>query len=104
KVRHDSLPGQRPDPFRYLSFCSLADQYSANMSPPTPVLSGSTAASVALAQIAASMAFPPRRSTSSAAAEASGWLVQTMPFFARTADRPGHWPGRERREELIGLP
>src|SRR5947207_1234269 len=72
------------------------------MSPPTPVLRGSTAASVALAHIAASMALPPLRKIFSAAEDASGWLVQTMPLFARTVERPGHWPGRERRGGVIG--
>ena len=51
-------------------------------SPPMPVDIGSTAASMAAAATAASMALPPARSMSMAASEACGCEVQAMPFSA----------------------
>src|SRR5262245_30706129 len=52
-----------------------------------PVDIGSTTFRTAAALIAASTAFPPSVNTRGAAAEASGWLVATMPFIARTGER-----------------
>jgi len=58
------------------------------MSPPTPVIIGSTTDNTAAAVIAASIAFPPFCSTASAAVVASGWLVAAAPFGAYTGDLP----------------
>ena len=50
------------------------------MPPPRmPTIIGSTTVSVKNAAIAASIALPPAASISAPAAEASGWLVTTMP-------------------------
>src|SRR5262245_56367318 len=57
------------------------------MSPPIPVELGSTTLRTAAALMAASTALPPSCRTRRAAAEASGWLVATMPFIARTGER-----------------
>jgi len=67
----------RPLAFSATSFCSLARQMMANMSPPKPVMCGSATLSTAAAASIASIALPPWRSTSSPAADASGWLVAT---------------------------
>ena len=64
------------------------------MSPPMPVMCGSVTLSTAAAATAASMALPPRRSTSRPAAEASGWLVATAPLRAWTVERPAMEVGR----------
>ena len=72
----------RPLALRATSFCSLATQTIANMSPPIPVIIGSTTLSTAAAVTAASIALPPCCSTSRPAAVASGWLVAIMPFGA----------------------
>ena len=66
-----------PDPDRPLessptSRPSSADHSSANMSPPIPVMCGSTTFSIAAAATAASTAFPPRSITEIAARLASG--------------------------------
>ena len=52
-----------------------------------PQLIGSTTPSTALAAMAASMADPPRASTSAPACDASVWLVATMPNFEITMER-----------------
>jgi hypothetical protein len=52
------------------------------MSPPIPVIWGSTTLSTAAAVTAASMALPPRSRTLSPAAVASGWLVAIIPCGA----------------------
>ena len=52
-----------------------------------PQLIGSTTPSTALAAIAASIALPPRLSTSTPACAASVWLVATMPLGAITTER-----------------
>ncbi len=72
----------RPLALSATSFCSLASQTIANMSPPMPVMCGSVTLSTAAAATAASTALPPWRRTSRPAAEASGWLVATAPFGA----------------------
>ena len=82
-----------PDPDRPLessptSRPSSADHSSANMSPPIPVMCGSTTFSTAAAATAASTAFPPRSMTESAAQLASGWLVAAALLGASTVDRP----------------
>ena len=77
------------------SLCSLADQTMANMSPPIPVICGSTTFSTAAAVTAASIAFPPRCSTASPAAVASGWLVAMAPWGAYTVERPASVVSRE---------
>src|SRR6478735_8276647 len=59
----------------------------AKRSPPTPFIVGSTTASTAAAVMAASTALPPCCSTRKPAADASGWLVATMPFLASTTER-----------------
>ncbi len=66
----------------------MALQISANMSPPTPVIIGSTTESTAAAVTAASIALPPFSSTRIAAEVASGWLVAATPFGAYTGERP----------------
>src|SRR5207248_4495661 len=48
--------------------------------------------STAAIAIAASTAVPPRFNTSRPTWEASGWLVATMPWLARTTDRPAGTP------------
>ena len=65
----------------------------ANRSAPSPVLFGSTTASAAAPATAASAAVPPCCSIFSPAWAASGWLVATMPWRARTSerDRSDHW-------------
>src|SRR3569623_2365199 len=67
-------------------------------SPPMPVWCGSTTARTAAAATAASMALPPRRRMSRAAALASGLGVATMASGASAGERPGSWRSR------IGLP
>ena len=57
-----------------------------------PVMCGSVTLSTAAIAIAASHALPPRRSTSTPVCDASGWLVATMPWLARTTDRPAGTP------------
>ena len=84
----------RPLALSATNFCSLASHTMANMSPPMPVMCGSVTLSTAAEVIAASIAFPPCCSTSSAAAEASGWLVATIPFGAYTTERPAIVGGR----------
>ena len=49
----------RPLAFSATSFCSLASQTIANMSPPMPVMCGSVTLNTAAAVTAASMALPP---------------------------------------------
>src|SRR5712691_5705831 len=58
------------------------------MSPPMPVMCGSVTFSTAAIAIAASTALPPRLSTSMPTADASGWLLATIAWLARTTDRP----------------
>ena len=79
--------GDLPDALSPWSFCVLASQTMANKSPPTPLPVGSIRPRQALAAMAASTAEPPRFSTSSPTCVASGWLVQTMPFWAITSER-----------------
>ena len=78
----------RPLALSATSFFSFALQMSANMSPPRPVIIGSTTASTAAAVTAASIALPPCCSTLIAAVVASGWLVAATPFGAYTGDLP----------------
>ena len=78
----------RPLALSATSFRSFASHTMANMSPPIPVMCGSVTLSTAAAVTAASIAFPPCCSTSSAADDASGWLVATIPCGAYTTDRP----------------
>ncbi len=59
----------------------------AKRSPPTPTFIGSTTLSTAAAATAASMALPPCFRTCSPAWAASGWLVVTMPCWAKTSAR-----------------
>ncbi len=72
----------RPLALSPTSLWSLADQNSANMSPPGPVIIGSTKPRTAAAVTAALNAFPPRSRTASPAALASGWLVAMTPWGA----------------------
>src|SRR5947207_3262464 len=58
------------------------------MSPPMPVMCGSVTFNTAAIAIAASDALPPRRSTSMPTSDASGWLLATIAWLARTTDRP----------------
>ena len=83
----DAAPGARPLPFRACTFFSPSWRTRANISPPTPVDSGSTTLRVAAAATAASTALPPCISICSPACAASGWLVATIPFNASTGDR-----------------
>jgi hypothetical protein len=53
-----------------------------------PVIIGSVTLSTAAIATAASTALPPRLRISSPVKEASGWLEATMPFCARTTERP----------------
>src|SRR5262245_4542316 len=53
-----------------------------------PVMCGSVTFSTAAIAIAASAAFPPRLRISIPASDASGWLVATIAWPARTTDRP----------------
>ena len=64
-----------------------ADQTSANISPPRPLLNGSTTFRVNAAATAASAAFPPDCKTDKPATAASGWVVASMPFVAATTER-----------------
>jgi hypothetical protein len=52
-----------------------------------PQLIGSTTPNTALAAMAASIADPPRASTSAPACDASVWLVATMPNLEITMER-----------------
>ena len=62
-----------------LSPCSPPPAHtSANASAPIPLLVGSRTVSATAVATAASMALPPRRSMSSPACAASGWLVATQ--------------------------
>ncbi len=94
--------GDRPDPLSPYSFLVLLSQTMAKMSPPIPLTWGSTTPSIALAAIAASMAFPPARKISMPAWVLNGWEVQTIPFCAMTSLRPAQvlpdirsWPEAE---------
>src|SRR6056297_1920817 len=64
-----------------------AVRYSANTSPPRPVLVGSTTLSAAAVATAASKALPPSRNNWTPASAASGWLVATRPLGAWTVER-----------------
>src|SRR5438445_8522990 len=77
----------RPLPLSPYSRRSLADHTMANMSPPIPVICGSTTLSTAAAVTAASTALPPCSSTARPAAVARGWLVAIMPCAAYTVER-----------------
>src|SRR5580704_6734528 len=66
-------------------------------SPPMPVCVGSTTPRSATAAIAASIALPPRRSTSSAVKVANGCEVAAMASVPNASDRPG------RSKSRIGL-
>ncbi len=55
----DAAAGAAPLPFSACTFFSLASQISANMSPPTPVETGSTTLRTAAQATAASTALPP---------------------------------------------
>src|SRR5207253_2217873 len=77
----------RPLPLSPYNRRSLADHTMANMSPPIPVICGSTTLSTAAAVTAASTALPPRASTARPAAVARGWLVAIMPCGAYTVER-----------------
>src|SRR5438876_10295183 len=84
----------RPLPLSPYSRRSLADHTMANMSPPIPVICGSTTLSTAAAVTAASTALPPRASTARPAAVARGWLVAIMPCGAYTVERCASVVGR----------
>ena len=57
-------------------------------SPPMPVMFGSVTFRTAAIAMAASTALPPRFSMSRPACDASGWLVATIAWLARTTERP----------------
>src|SRR4051812_5104061 len=57
------------------------------MSPPTPVIIGSTTFSTAAAATAASTALPPSCKIRRPACAAGGWLAATRPFRASTGER-----------------
>ena len=59
----------------------------ANRSPPIPLPVGSTSPSIALAAMAASIAFPFFFKISIATCVANGWLVAAMPLLAITSER-----------------
>src|SRR4051794_40575534 len=61
----------------------------AKRSPPIPLEVGSIRPCVELAAIAASIAFPPRSITWTAACAASGWLDAATPCGEAATDRPG---------------
>src|SRR5689334_14581836 len=99
KPRASSVSRVMSDPARPLalsatSLPSRASQARANMSPPIPVMCGSVTLRTAAAVTAASIALPPCRSTSSPAADASGWLVAIIACGAYTTDRPASVVGR----------
>lgn len=77
----------RPLEFNAVRLPVFPSRTSAKRSPPTPVIVGSTTASVAAAVTAASTALPPSCRTWRPAADASGWLVAMTPCVARTGDR-----------------
>ena len=83
----EAAAGARPLPLMALTFFSWLFQTRANMSPPTPVDIGSTTFRAAAAATAASTAFPPWSIMRKPATAANGWLVATIPFFARTVER-----------------
>ncbi len=70
--------------------------------PKMPTIIGSTTVSVNSAAIAASTALPPAASISTPAAEASGWLVTTMPLLA-LADCFWQWKGSVMRQASQGM-
>ena len=75
-------PGQRPWPSS--TSCVPSGRRRCAKPPPSgPTIIGSTTDSANSAAIAASTALPPAASISAPAAEASGWLVTTMPREAR---------------------
>src|SRR4030042_1431722 len=79
--------GERPLALSPSSLRCLASQTMANKSPPGPQLIGSIRLSMALAQIAASIALPPVFRISTPAILARGWLEQTTPFWQTTVER-----------------
>ena len=79
--------GERPLPLMARTDFSRLFQTRANMSPPTPVDTGSTTFRTAALAIAASTALPPCIRTRIPATAARGWLVATIPCLAKTVDR-----------------
>ena len=69
--------GLNPSRMRWLP---SARRICATPPPSTPTIIGSTTVSANSAATAASIALPPASSISAPAAEASGWLVTTIPF------------------------
>jgi hypothetical protein len=80
--------GARPLALSANNLPAFASQTRACKSPPMPQVMGSKKPKAALVAMAASIAFPPRLSTSSPIWAARGWLVATMPCVARTTLRP----------------
>ena len=79
--------GARPLPLIARTLFSSLFHIRANMSPPTPVDTGSTTLSTAALAMAASTALPPSIRTRTPAIAARGWLVATIPWVARTVER-----------------
>src|SRR5258706_11086185 len=80
----------------------------AKASPPMPIDIGSSTPRTAAVATAASTALPPRRSTSTPASDARGWLQTTMPFLPITVDRGFMSPlrirkWRDRRAAALGF-
>src|SRR6266550_855689 len=81
--------GAQPEPLSAMISPSPRRMYRTKQSPPMPVCVASTTPSSAMAATAASIALPPRRSTSSAVSVASGCEVAAMTRIANASERPG---------------
>jgi hypothetical protein len=79
--------GARPDPLKPARAPAAGSQTIAKRSPPRPHDIGSISARAALTAIAASTAEPPRLSTSTPMATASGCAAATIPWRATVTER-----------------
>src|SRR5215467_4943691 len=81
--------GAQPEPLSAMISPSPRRIWRTKQSPPMPVCVASTTPSSAMAATAASIALPPRRSTSSAVSVASGCDVAAMTRVPNASERPG---------------
>ena len=86
-VASESDLGDRPEPAMPISFAAFGSHTNAKQSPPSPLLTGSTNPSTALAATAASTAEPPRFSIAMAVCVARGCAVPAAPFKPNAGDR-----------------
>src|SRR5207247_2825903 len=76
-----------PRPLIAVTLAESATELSENMSPPMPLVIGSTTLMAALVATAASKALPPCIKMRTPAIVASGWLLATIPLRDMTIER-----------------